>query len=145
MSFTPKTWNTGDRVNASDMNRIEQGIADGGGGGTVFYEVTTTNFPSGNNTVGWFTYVKKSGNTYSSASLLGSYAQSMVANGNKTGVWWTDIPVPTLEDYYLVFQSNSGVTITASSGGIASTPIVVGSQNVYIVTGDFSITAKGWQ
>lgn len=35
MSFTPKTWNTGDRVNASDMNRIEQGIADGGGGAVI--------------------------------------------------------------------------------------------------------------
>ena len=30
MSFTPKAWNTGDRVNASDMNRIENGVANAG-------------------------------------------------------------------------------------------------------------------
>ena len=31
MSFTPKTWGTGDTVYPSDLTRIEQGIADGGG------------------------------------------------------------------------------------------------------------------
>lgn len=30
MSYTPKTWNTGDTVTASDMNNIEQGIANAG-------------------------------------------------------------------------------------------------------------------
>ena len=31
MSFTPKTWNTGDKVYPADLNRIEQGIANAGG------------------------------------------------------------------------------------------------------------------
>ena len=31
MSFTPKTWGTGDTVYPSDLTRLEQGIADGGG------------------------------------------------------------------------------------------------------------------
>ena len=33
MSYTPTTWNTGDTITASALNKMEQGIADGGGGG----------------------------------------------------------------------------------------------------------------
>lgn len=35
MSYTPTTWNTGDTITASALNKIEQGIADGGGGGAT--------------------------------------------------------------------------------------------------------------
>lgn len=32
MSYTPTTWTTGDTITASAMNKIEQGIANAGGG-----------------------------------------------------------------------------------------------------------------
>lgn len=50
MSYTPTTWTTGDTITASALNKIEQGIADGGGGGVdaVIY------FP--NSTVGYQVY-----------------------------------------------------------------------------------------
>lgn len=32
MAYTPTTWTTGDTITASALNKIEQGIADGGGG-----------------------------------------------------------------------------------------------------------------
>ena len=32
MSYTPKTWNCGDTITAEDLNHIEQGIANAGGG-----------------------------------------------------------------------------------------------------------------
>lgn len=35
MSYTPKTWHTGDTVSASDLNHLEQGVADAGGGGIL--------------------------------------------------------------------------------------------------------------
>lgn len=35
MSYTPTTWTTGDTITASALNKIEQGIADGGGGGAT--------------------------------------------------------------------------------------------------------------
>ena len=35
MTYTPTTWNTGDTITASALNKIEQGIADGGAGGLV--------------------------------------------------------------------------------------------------------------
>lgn len=146
MAYTPTTWNTGDTITASALNKMEQGIAEGGGGGgdSVFYEVTTTSFPSGNNSMGWFNYVKKSGSTYSFPSVLASFLGEIVVNGNRTACWFASAPVPSLENYYLVFLPNSGVTITASSGGIASTPITVNGATAYIVTGNFSFTLQGW-
>ena len=33
MAYTPTTWNTGDTITPSALNKIEQGIAEGGGGG----------------------------------------------------------------------------------------------------------------
>lgn len=33
MSYTPTTWTTGDTISASALNKIENGIADAGGGG----------------------------------------------------------------------------------------------------------------
>ena len=35
MSYTPTQWTTGDTITASAMNKIEQGIANAGGGGTL--------------------------------------------------------------------------------------------------------------
>lgn len=40
MSYTPTTWATGDTITASAMNKIENGIANAGGGG--LYPVTCT-------------------------------------------------------------------------------------------------------
>ena len=31
MSYTPTTWTTGDTITATKLNKMEQGIADGGG------------------------------------------------------------------------------------------------------------------
>ena len=35
MSYTPTTWQTGDTITAAGLNKIEQGIANAGGGGLV--------------------------------------------------------------------------------------------------------------
>lgn len=39
MAYTPTTWTTGDTITASALNKIEQGIAEGGGGALI---VTTS-------------------------------------------------------------------------------------------------------
>ena len=41
MAYTPTTWVTGDTVTATKMNKIENGIANAGGGGLVHYTVTS--------------------------------------------------------------------------------------------------------
>lgn len=38
MAYTPTTWVTGDTVTATKMNKIENGIANAGGGGLIGYE-----------------------------------------------------------------------------------------------------------
>lgn len=40
MSYTPTEWNTGDTITASALNKIENGIANAGGGGALI--VTTS-------------------------------------------------------------------------------------------------------
>ena len=41
MSYTPTTWSTGDTITASAMNKIENGIANAGGGGFSQYTATS--------------------------------------------------------------------------------------------------------
>lgn len=146
MAYTPTTWVTGDTITATKLNKLEQGVANAGGGngGTVFYEVTTTNFPSSSNAIGWFAYIKKSGNAYSPANMLSSIALPITVYGNQTGCWFSEVSIPTLEDYYLGFSLASGVTLTASTGGLSSTPIATPAGNIYLVTGDFTATFNGW-
>lgn len=144
MSYTPTTWTTGDTITATAMNKIENGIANagGGGGGTFFYTVTATDFPTGTSTyIGHFIYMKKEGNTYSPISLLSSYADEMWVHGSPTGYGGiSSSPVPTLENYYLAFQTPSYALITDASGGFdLNNPIEPG---IYLVTGDFSITVR---
>lgn len=38
MAYTPTTWNTGDTITAAAMNKIENGIANAGGGGVLIVE-----------------------------------------------------------------------------------------------------------
>ena len=41
MSYTPTSWSTGDTITAAAMNKIEQGIANAGGGVSGLCTVTT--------------------------------------------------------------------------------------------------------
>ena len=45
MAYTPTTWNTGDTITATAMNKIENGIANAGGGG---YDAEITVYHSAN-------------------------------------------------------------------------------------------------
>lgn len=144
MAYTPTTWTTGDSVTASALNKIENGIANAGGG-CVFYEVTSTNCPSSPEILGQFVYLHKVGNNYTIANTLSSYRDSIQMIGNGTLCGFTYSVVPKLDGYYLAFSTSSGVTVTSTSGGISSTPVqVVEAPSAYIITGDFSFTLQGW-
>ena len=41
MAYTPTTWVTGDKVTSTKLNKIEQGIANAGGGGLAHYTDTS--------------------------------------------------------------------------------------------------------
>lgn len=145
MAYEKHTWTTGETITATKLNNIEDGIA-GGGGGLPYYEITTTNFPpSSNNTVGYFYIYKKNGNTYETVDSLYSYGSSLYVYGNITSEWtFINAPVPHIENRYLFFTPGSGVTVTATSGGIASDPVLIDGWPYYQITGDFTITLNGW-
>lgn len=47
MSYNPTTWTTGDTITASAMNKIEQGIANAGGGKYDAYDFIVSQVDSG--------------------------------------------------------------------------------------------------
>lgn len=144
MPYEKHTWTTGETITATKLNNIEDGIA-GGGGGLPYFEVTTTNFPSSNNLVGYFNIYKKNGNTYEPVSSLTSYSSSLYVDGNVTSRWvGLYMPIPHIDNRYLFFTPVSGVTITATSGGIAPDPVLIDGWPYYQITGDFTITLNGW-
>lgn len=40
MAYTPTNWKDGDIISAEKMNKLEQGVAEGGGGGVLLVNVT---------------------------------------------------------------------------------------------------------
>lgn len=50
MSYTPTTWNTGDTITASALNKIENGIANAGGGGTAWVTLSASGYGSASHT-----------------------------------------------------------------------------------------------
>lgn len=47
MSYTPTTWNTGDTITASALNKIENGIANAGGGKYDVYDFVISQVDTG--------------------------------------------------------------------------------------------------
>ena len=53
MSYTPTTWNTGDTITPSALNKIENGIADAGGGGVASVRISASGFNSSSHSFGY--------------------------------------------------------------------------------------------
>lgn len=145
MAYEKHTWTTGETITATKLNNIEDGIA-GGGGSLPYIEITTTNFPSSSsNVVGYLNIFKKIGNTYEPVTSLTSFSSELYVFGNVTSQWvCLYVPVPHIDNRYLFFTPGSGVTVTATSGGIASDPVLIDGWPYYQITGDFTITLNGW-
>lgn len=78
MSYSPKTWGTGDTVYASDLNRIENGIANAGGSFAVV-ALSATGYSSASRTLGYIVYARRVNNTWvvvadDNGDWLGLYA-----------------------------------------------------------------------
>lgn len=153
MAYTPTNWTTGDTITATKLNKIEQGIADGGGGA---YPTVTVNITSQSAKKYFgFGYAKyESGEyltveVYSSAYDSGDYWKSAkygVANsGLRTVKFASPFPVPKEANTYLVFYPPYGATCSNFSGDIDSTKIAVFYGSVdegYIITGDCSFNCS---
>lgn len=147
MSYTPHTWAVGDVITAERLNALEQAVAETEKvKGTAMFVLTTTGYNSGaDNNLGAFYWIKKNGNTYDPVAVLSSTATALSVYGNASNAaWFTSMPIPSLEDYYLAFVPSSIGYISASSGGIATTPVDFDGANAYIITGDFSMTMQSY-
>lgn len=62
MSYNKTTWQTGDKITAAKMNKIEDGIAaaeqSGGSGVIAFVELSASGFSSGSKTFGYIVYAR---------------------------------------------------------------------------------------
>lgn len=149
MAYTPTTWNTGDTITASAMNKIEQGIADGGSK----YPIVTVNITNqAQKQYFGFGYAKYEGGefiaveVYSTTYDAGNYWKSAMYGVNNTGSrtvkFVSPFPVSEEENIYLVFYPPYGSTCSNFSGDINSQRIAVffGSTDYgYRITGDCSL------
>ena len=137
MSYTPTTWVNGDTITAAKLNKMEQGIADGGGAKTPIVYCTIPF--SGSRIFGRFLYVELSGGTYTALPWAASYNNVIYAIGVKyNATWMCPFPVPEDDDKFLVFIPNDSSVVMG--GNIASTPVTVGGEDAYIVHGDIYVS-----
>ncbi len=125
MSYTPNVWSDGDILSAEKMNALEQAVAGGGGGGSDFSTATMT--------------------------VTNTVEDSFV---NLTGVFVNTQADELVPDYgcgygtttvIVVLYGDNGSIVGIDAEEITSTTgdITVEDFN-YIVTGDCTVTAKGY-
>ena len=131
MSYTPTSWNTGDTITAAAMNKIENGIANAGGGG---FDAVLTAHKSSNN-ASW-TAILNEGSYDALASLLNDqippvvcfrcYDAGNVYVGFGSMVYWAKFASPTP---YMVFRLNYK---NSSSADTAMEILLHSDNSVYI-------------
>ena len=153
MAYTPTTWNTGDDVTATKLNKIENGIANAGGGSPCAH-VTTAGY--GNyTTIGYFIVGKydSANNRYHRvfASVSSSYGPQydilVVKSGMSDEYLYPSTYSANLPNGLVLLwieYNTTGATYTYS-GDISQTLYSYysdsGANGCRIVTGNFSLNA----
>lgn len=147
MSYTPTTWTTGDTITASSLNKIEQGIANAGGGGSATVHLSGSGYPTQSWRYGAIAYA-----TYDSQNSRWIIAQENDAYWE--GIFGFANNIPSIIPLYLTVLPNSddvgvffipdGASIVASvTGDITATDLYFSWGSfigAYRITGDGSIT-----
>lgn len=150
MSYEPHTWQTGETITAAGLNKIEQGIANAGSGGTATIKISATGFGSTSHLFGWIVFAYKDAND---AWIVANDVMDDLPNINLYGFTEPEIRlavVPLSSDdnvgLFLIDAVNDSRTIT---GDISTTPttiaysygsIIEGGNNAYRITGNGSYT-----
>lgn len=147
MAYTPTTWVTGDDVTATKMNKIENGIANaGGGGGCAIVELSANGYGTVSNLYGFIVYA-----TYDDVNSRWVVLQDDFTFWERILGFANDAP-KIIPPYYTalpnsdnasLFFVNDNATVTVS-GDIEATnlyysygSLVLGA---YRITGDGSIS-----
>ena len=144
MAYSPTTWTTGDTISASALNKIEQGIAGAGSGGTACVRISASGFASGEKIFGYVAYAYLDNGSWVLASDNTPFKE---IDGNQAPFdALLVIPLPNDENVgvFLVDSVNDGRSIT---GDISVVPTTLyfswgsayeGSYNAYRITGNGS-------
>ena len=143
MSYTPTTWTTGDTITATKLNKIEQGIANAGGGGVASVWLSATGFAASSKTYGHIVTAYRDDNTWivcddneSSWIILYGYATPTYRVVNVMVPSDTDVAVFLLDMIKDDKNISGGVSSTAETLYYSWGSIVEG--NAYKITGDGS-------
>lgn len=148
MSYTPTTWNTGDTITPSALNKIEQGIANAGGGNPAI-KMVANDFGSYSHICGEFLLCTLVGGSYVPASIYvpgggvyDPYSSTIVLYGGDKTIFITTYPSSADNgNYVLVFLEDPYLTYSYSGNISQESVAVSGYQgNGHIITGDCTIS-----
>lgn len=147
MSYTPKTWTTGNRVTTTDLNRIENGIVNAGGG-NPFITFNFSGFASQSYIFNFGIGELDNGEYVAKRILVGGETVTLydlyVYAPNGEYVYQCPLPAPKEAGVELLFikPSTSYYNITMS-GNISQTTVNFtgfgSTSDAYIITGDCTI------
>lgn len=148
MAYTPTTWTTGDTVTATKMNKIENGIANAGGGNPTI-KMVTNNFGSYSHDCGSFLLCTLESGVYVPADLfLPGFGratpsqQNLYVYGGNATIFVTLYPSSADNgNYVLVFVESTYLTYSYS-GNISQESVTVDgfTGSGHIITGDCTIS-----
>lgn len=92
MAYTPTNWKDGDIISAEKMNKLEQGVAESGGGGVLLVNVTESSDGGGGSVA-----------VNSASPMLNSVGDSSTFTADKTYAE-VDAAVKAGKMVYLVYQ-----------------------------------------
>lgn len=147
MGYTPTTWNTGDTITASALNKIENGVANAGGGGSAVVQLSATGYTTGTSLYGHIVY-----GIYDEQNSIWVVEQD--DNNYWVGIWGFANGAPKIIPPYLTmipndniglfFIADSEVSVTTTGDIVSDSSLYYswGSlvSNAYRITGDGSIS-----
>lgn len=147
MAYTPTTWQTGDTITATAMNKIENGIANAGGGNPVI-KMVSTNFGSYSHICGEFLLCTLSNGVYYPALILSQKDGVVYPKGNlvilyggSNTVFVTCYPASVDNgNYVLIFVE--GTCTYSFSGNISQEQVTIDDYSSFghVITGDCTIS-----
>lgn len=145
MSYTPTTWTTGDTITASALNKIENGIADAGGGGVASVRILASGYSSSSKSFGYIVYAYR---------VNGDWVVSVDESTNWHEFYGNDFPNERLVNVLVPSDTDVGVFLLDTTegapnitGDIDSTAVTVylswgspayGGGNAYRISGNGS-------
>ena len=137
MSYTPTSWSTGDAITAAAMTKIENGIANAGGGGFATVTVSATGYSSASRQFAQLVYARQVNGNW--VVIDDNQADWCEVYGYSEPVYKVLPPQYTMissDVYPFIVSVNADEVVT--TGGVSNTPV-----NVYFNMGSLLPSGNG--